>query len=148
MVIAVKAARAAQNIAKGLIPLAAGGKVAEIAQDAGVNESVVYKWLNAAKSPANPPQVVEVTALVAARKCGAALSRPSGGDCVVRFHGAGVAIPPGFPPGRFRIFIATEPIDFRKGMDGRSRISQAHQLAPRCRKRCSILGQRMTAEFE
>lgn len=76
-----------------------GGKVADIAREAGVNESLVYKWLNAAKSSANPPQFVEVTAPVATAKCSAALPRPGGGDCVVRFHGAEVAIPPGFPPG-------------------------------------------------
>ena len=77
--------------------VAAGGKVAEIARDAGVNESVIYKWLNAVKSPGSPPQFVEVTAPAATAKCGAALSRPGGGECVVRFHGAEVAIPPGFP---------------------------------------------------
>ena len=79
--------------------VAEGGKVAEIARDAGVNESVIYKWLNAAKSLANPPQFVEVTAPAAAGKCSGVLSRPGGGDCVVRFDGAEVAIPPGFPAG-------------------------------------------------
>lgn len=76
---------------------AAGGKVAEIAREAGVNESLVYKWLNATKAPVGSPQFVEVTAPAATAKCSAALPRPGGGECVVRFHGAEVAIPPGFP---------------------------------------------------
>lgn len=77
--------------------VAAGGKVAEIAREAGVNESLVYKWLNATKAPVGSPQFVEVTASAATTKCSAAPTRPWGGDCVVRFHGVEVAIPSGFP---------------------------------------------------
>lgn len=75
---------------------AAGTKVADIALEAGVNESLVYKWLNATKSQGSPLQFVEVTAPVTTAKCGAQRPRP-GGDCVVRFDGAEIAIPPGFP---------------------------------------------------
>lgn len=82
-----------------LSKVAAGGKVAEIARDVGVNESVIYKWLNATRSPASQDHFVEVTAPVETGKCGSALSRLHGGNCVVRFQGAEVAIPPGFPPG-------------------------------------------------
>jgi hypothetical protein len=75
---------------------AAGTKVADIALEAGVNESLVYKWLNATKAPGGPLQFVEVTAPATTAKFAAPRPRP-GGDCVVRFDGAEVAIPPGFP---------------------------------------------------
>lgn len=77
----------------------AGSKVAEIARDAGVNTSLVYKWLRASKSEAFTPQFVEVAAPADAGKCSAASLRPGGGECVVRFRGAEVAVPPGFPAG-------------------------------------------------
>lgn len=77
--------------------VAAGGKVADIARQAGVHESLAYKRVDATKSPGSPLQFVEVTAPTATAKCGPALSRLGGGDCVVRFHGVEVAIPPGFP---------------------------------------------------
>jgi hypothetical protein len=75
----------------------AGSKVAEIARDAGVNASLVYKWLRAPKSPGIPPQFVEVTPPADAGKYSATPPRTPGGECVVRFCGAEVAIPPGFP---------------------------------------------------
>ena len=121
--------------------IAAGEGIREIAEEIGANKSLVAHWVKNAQRKDSAPAFFEVvpptevksgrkhrTTVAPGRCCHdlpdqhrrrrycdtARLSGRSPGRGAARGEGLAVIS----PAGSFRIFLASEPIDFRKGMDG------------------------------
>lgn len=116
--------------------VAEGAMASAVAEEFGITAGLFYKWLRAAREHGSSVDFVELLPPAKAPEK-TVEKQPVSHACVIRLCQTELTVPSGFfarrvdrdlardeggplmiPSNSFRIYLATKPIDFRKGMDG------------------------------